>query len=68
MCLSQFMDAYGWNSLIGFLIGLVTGVLTSYGVADYFKRKEELDATIQTAKDFSNDCHFLLDLTNKLIE
>jgi hypothetical protein len=68
MRLSQFMDAYGWESLISFLIGLATGALTSYAVTDYFKRQEERDAIIQRATDFSNECHIFLDLTNKLIE
>lgn len=67
MCFSQFMEVYGWQIVLSVLSGLVTGALTSFAVTRHFKRKDERDVIIQTAKDLARECHILLDLSDKLI-
>jgi len=68
MCLSQFMAAYGWEITLSLLSGLVTGALTSCVVTQHFKKKEQRESIIQTAKELARECHVLLDLTNQLID
>jgi len=62
------MAAYGWEIVLSLLSGLATGVLTSYVVTQHFKRKEQRESIIQTAKELARECHVLLDLTNQLID
>jgi succinate dehydrogenase/fumarate reductase flavoprotein subunit len=62
------MAAYGWEITLSLLSGLTTGALTSYVVTQYFKKKEQLESIIQSAKDLTHECHVLLDLTNQLID
>jgi len=67
MCITQFLYAYRIEIVISVVSGLVTGALTSAYVTLYFRRKDLSFFVIDRAKDLARDCHYLLDISTKLI-
>ena len=54
--------------IIGLLTGLVTGLITNYWVTRHFRAIDQRIFVMGVARDLAQECHTLLDLTNRLIE
>lgn len=67
MCFEQFMDAYGFNIIFSVISGLITGGVTSYSIALYFKRRDNRAELVKITTQLLSDCHLLFSLTDKHI-